>query len=178
MPTAVGSTPALMRPRTQLPVGERSHDRATDAAVARSVSGSVCVGSARGHVAARRGTTSFPSLIGVGVGGGVMGLVLGLLASPPTAWFAVVERAVPSAAPGGLVGLACGAFSVLVGRGVRRRARNPGDGAPMVRRRVLSPCTRGTSPVPSASTTPSSSSSRTQSASWKTACSPTSRSNR
>ena len=37
--------------------------------------------------------------------GGAVGLVLGLLAHPPTAWFAVLEVGVPAAALGSLFGL-------------------------------------------------------------------------
>lgn len=45
-----------------------------------------------------------------GVSGAVAGLVLGLIAYPPTAWFAVLELGIP----GAFVGAACGAFLGLV----------------------------------------------------------------
>ncbi|WP_091118903.1 hypothetical protein [Nocardioides terrae] len=51
----------------------------------------------------------------LGVVGGCVGLVLGLLAYPPTAWFAVLEIGVPSAILGALLGLAAGA-AVTVAR--------------------------------------------------------------
>jgi hypothetical protein len=41
--------------------------------------------------------------------GGVVGLVLGLVAYPPTAWFAVLEIGLPATCVGGVVGLAVGA---------------------------------------------------------------------
>jgi hypothetical protein len=44
-----------------------------------------------------------------GVPGGVAGLVLGLLAYPPTAWFAVFEIGLPCAVLGTFVGLVLGA---------------------------------------------------------------------
>lgn len=45
-----------------------------------------------------------------GVSGAVAGLVLGLIAYPPTAWFAVLELGIP----GAFVGASCGAFVGLV----------------------------------------------------------------
>jgi hypothetical protein len=59
------------------------------------------------------------ALVGGGVGaalGGFVGLVVGLLAHPPTAWFAVFELGVPAATLGAVVGLASGAVG-----SVRRR---------------------------------------------------------
>jgi hypothetical protein len=41
----------------------------------------------------------------VGVSGAIVGLVVGLLSYPPTAWFAVFELGVPAAIIGGLGGL-------------------------------------------------------------------------
>jgi hypothetical protein len=46
--------------------------------------------------------------------GGLLGLVLGLIAHPPTAWFAVVEVAVPA----GICGAALGALTGVVMRTV------------------------------------------------------------
>ena len=43
-----------------------------------------------------------------GVLGGICGLVLGLIAHPPTAWFAVFEVGLPAAFLGGLGGLVVG----------------------------------------------------------------------
>lgn len=57
-------------------------------------------------------------LIG-GVAGAATGLVLGLIAYPPTAWFAVIEVGVPGAVTGAVVGLMAGLF--VIGR---RRARS------------------------------------------------------
>lgn len=48
--------------------------------------------------------------------GGLVGLVLGLSAYPPTAWFALFEVGVPA----GIVGAVLGAFVGLVARGVQR----------------------------------------------------------
>ncbi len=49
-----------------------------------------------------------------GVLGGLVGLVLGLRAYPPTAWFAVLEVGVPSALVGALLGLVAGAATCLL----------------------------------------------------------------
>jgi hypothetical protein len=49
--------------------------------------------------------------------GGVVGLVLGLTSHPPTAWFAVIEVALPASVLGGLLGLVCGSMAA----GLRRR---------------------------------------------------------
>jgi hypothetical protein len=46
-----------------------------------------------------------------GAMGGAVGLVVGLLAYPPTAWFAIFELGAPAAIVGGLVGLASGALA-------------------------------------------------------------------
>ena len=55
-----------------------------------------------------------------GVLGGVAGLILGLLAHPPTALFAMFELGLPAAAAGGVIGL-------LAGLGVKtfRHSREP-----------------------------------------------------
>lgn len=50
-----------------------------------------------------------------GVLGAVAGLVLGLLAHPATAWFAVVEVGAPAAIAGGLLGLIAGAVTTAFG---------------------------------------------------------------
>jgi hypothetical protein len=51
-----------------------------------------------------------------GVIGGLVGLVVGLLAYPGTAWFAILELGIPSAVVGGLAGLASGAIASAVRR--------------------------------------------------------------
>jgi membrane associated rhomboid family serine protease len=52
--------------------------------------------------------------------GGLVGLVVGLFAYPPTAWFAVVELGVPAGVVGGIVGL-IGALILTAGRRITRR---------------------------------------------------------
>jgi hypothetical protein len=52
----------------------------------------------------------------LGLVGGCVGLVLGLIAYPPTAWFAVVEVAVPSALLGAVLGLVAGVVVTLAHR--------------------------------------------------------------
>ena len=54
----------------------------------------------------------------LGALGALVGLMLGLRAYPPTAWFAVIEVAVPAAVAGGLLGALAG----LTVAAVRRRA--------------------------------------------------------
>jgi hypothetical protein len=54
--------------------------------------------------------------------GGIVGLVLGLRAYPPTAWFAIVEVAVPAALLGSGVGLVAG---LVRRRGSKGRSRLP-----------------------------------------------------
>jgi hypothetical protein len=49
-----------------------------------------------------------------GVLGGVAGLVLGLRAYPPTAWFAVFEVGIPAALAGAILGLAAGSVVLAV----------------------------------------------------------------
>ena len=74
----------------------------------------------------RAGLAHLPLPIGVsvscalvsGVLGGICGLVLGLIAYPPTAWFAVLEVGVPAAVVGGIAGLVTGGLLWLA-----RRAR-------------------------------------------------------
>ena len=46
--------------------------------------------------------------LALGIAGGIAGLILGLLAYPPTAWFAVAELGVPAALLGGLAGFVVG----------------------------------------------------------------------
>lgn len=53
------------------------------------------------------------------VSGGIVGLIVGLLAYAPTAWFAVLELGVPAGALGGIAGLV-GALIVTAGRGIKR----------------------------------------------------------
>ena len=54
-----------------------------------------------------------------GAVGAIAGLVLGLQAYPATAWFAVLEVAVPAAVAGAVVGFVAGIATVLVERTVR-----------------------------------------------------------
>jgi hypothetical protein len=54
--------------------------------------------------------------VGAGALGCVAGLVLGLLAYPPTAWFAVFELGIPAAMAGGIFGLASGSVVLAVRR--------------------------------------------------------------
>jgi hypothetical protein len=58
----------------------------------------------------------------LGIVGGAAGLVVGLIAYPPTAWFAVIEVGVPAAAFGAIVGLAVG---LIVAAATRRSPRPP-----------------------------------------------------
>jgi hypothetical protein len=54
------------------------------------------------------GRSLHPAVIGaalLGACGGVVGLVVGLLAYPPTAWFAVFEVGLPAAVVGSVLGL-------------------------------------------------------------------------
>jgi membrane associated rhomboid family serine protease len=53
------------------------------------------------------------------VSGGIVGLIVGLLAYAPTAWFAVLELGVPAGVVGGIAGLV-GALIVTAGRGIKR----------------------------------------------------------
>jgi hypothetical protein len=59
----------------------------------------------------------------LGVAGGLAGLVLGLRAYPPTAWFAVVEVGVPAAFVGCAIGALAGSAAALWTRGVSRLRR-------------------------------------------------------
>ena len=56
----------------------------------------------------------------LGVVGGVVGLVAGVVSYPATAWFAVLELGVPTAALGAVLGLLAGSAAHLV-----RRVRSP-----------------------------------------------------
>jgi hypothetical protein len=58
--------------------------------------------------------------VGAGVLGCMAGLALGLVAYPPTAWFAVFELGIPAAILGGIVGLISGSIAL-----VARRSRDP-----------------------------------------------------
>jgi hypothetical protein len=61
-----------------------------------------------------------------GVVGAAMGLVVGLLAYPPTAWFAIFELGVPAGVAGGIVGL-LGALILGVGRRIKRHITPSAD---------------------------------------------------
>jgi len=50
-----------------------------------------------------------------------VGLVVGLNAYPPTAWFAVLEVGIPSAIVGGMLGLVAGLASMIGKRRLHRR---------------------------------------------------------
>lgn len=54
--------------------------------------------------------------VGLGLVGGIVGLVLGLAAYPPTAWFAVFEVGVPSGLLGAFLGFAAGSVAYCVRR--------------------------------------------------------------
>ena len=51
--------------------------------------------------------------------GGIVGLVVGLFAYAPTAWFAIFELGVPAGVVGGIVGLV-GALILTAGRRIKR----------------------------------------------------------
>jgi ABC-type uncharacterized transport system permease subunit len=55
--------------------------------------------------------------------GAIAGLILGLVANPPTAWFAVFEVGLPAAVVGGVIGLIAGLVTSSAGRVVRPHAR-------------------------------------------------------
>ena len=55
----------------------------------------------------------------LGIAGGVAGLISGLFAYPPTAWFAVAEVGMPAALLGGLAGFIVG-FLVQAVRRTRK----------------------------------------------------------
>ena len=58
-----------------------------------------------------------------GLLGGVGGLLIGLIAYPPTAWFAVLEIGIPAALLGFVAGLLAGAARLFMdsGRGAKPR---------------------------------------------------------
>lgn len=60
--------------------------------------------------------------VAVGTAGAIAGLILGLLANPPTAWFAVFEGGIPAAIVGGILGLLAG----LLAEAARRFRRGTG----------------------------------------------------
>jgi hypothetical protein len=59
-------------------------------------------------------------LMVAGVLGGLVGLVLGLRAYPPTAWFAVLEVGVPAAMAGAVLGALVGLLTVAAQRATHR----------------------------------------------------------
>jgi hypothetical protein len=64
----------------------------------------------RGIVAELPAPLRFAVLVAAGLGtaGALIGLVLGLVAYPPTAWAAALEVGIPAALLGGLIGLVAG----------------------------------------------------------------------
>jgi hypothetical protein len=72
--------------------------------------------SARSQLAAMPLVSRFAVVgaIVMGAIGGLVGLILGLLAYPATAWFAVLEVGVPAAIAGGLVGSLVGVVTLIV----------------------------------------------------------------
>lgn len=58
--------------------------------------------------------------------GGIVGLIVGLSAYPPTAWFAVFELGVPAGIACGLIGLVAGLL-VRAGRWLRLQRRRGGS---------------------------------------------------
>jgi hypothetical protein len=59
----------------------------------------------------------------LGIAGGIAGLISGLFAYPPTAWFAAAEVGMPAAMLGGLAGLLVGFVVQAVRRPRKRLAR-------------------------------------------------------
>jgi len=59
----------------------------------------------------------------LGIAGGIGGLISGLFAYPPTAWFAVAEVGVPAALLGGLAGFVAGFLVQAVHRTRKHLAR-------------------------------------------------------
>jgi uncharacterized membrane protein YedE/YeeE len=57
------------------------------------------------------------------IAGAIVGLIVGLDAYPPTAWFAVFEVGIPAAVVGGLLGLVGGAVAYTIQRLRRTRSR-------------------------------------------------------
>jgi hypothetical protein len=58
-----------------------------------------------------------------GLVGGAIGLVVGLLVHPATAWFATIELGVPSLMLGALIGLTSGVIASALGRRKRPVSR-------------------------------------------------------
>ncbi|HEY5249462.1 MAG TPA: hypothetical protein VIJ15_13545 [Dermatophilaceae bacterium] len=52
--------------------------------------------------------------VSLGVVGGIVGLIVGLFAYPPTAWFAVFEVGIPGAIAGAIVGLLVGVVAIRI----------------------------------------------------------------
>jgi hypothetical protein len=64
---------------------------------------------------------SVRSGLAFGTVGAVVGLLVGLAAYPPTAWFAVLELGIPAFVVGALIGAAAGIAKLAVRRTARTR---------------------------------------------------------
>lgn len=62
----------------------------------------------------------------MGALGGLVGLVIGLISYPPTAWFAVLEIGIPAAIVGALVGALLGSLALALRSSGRRRTQEKG----------------------------------------------------
>jgi ABC-type uncharacterized transport system permease subunit len=63
---------------------------------------------------------AFIGTVAMGLVGAVAGLISGLIAYPPTAWFAVFEAGIPAGIVGGILGFVVGLLAAAC-RGAHRR---------------------------------------------------------